>query len=306
MDYSYWATSAQPFDDIVAGARWAESDGWRGVWVPDHFMPNVDPEAEGSDAELEPVLEAWTLQAALAALVPRLRIGAMVTGNTYRHPAVLANMATTVDHISGGRAVLGIGAGWQRNEHRHYGIDLGTPRERSDRLEEACEVIVGLLRSPRTDFDGAHYALIDAPAEPKPVSSHLPLLVAGRGPQRTLRTVARYADEWNAWALPEEVPGLRSVIERHAEACDRDPSTIRVTVAAMAHFCTDESKAEELRSLYEHRGGLVGTIDQLCGQVEAYVRAGVDELVVPDFNMPRDRREELLGTLRSDVFDAVA
>ena len=142
--------------------RAAEASGWDGLWLPDHFMPpegGYGHEPSGIDPELLPTHECWTLLAGLAAAVPRVRLGAMVTGNTYRHPAVLAKQAATVDHISGGRLVLGLGAGWQENEHRRYGIAFGTVRGRADMLEEACAVITSLFADERTDFDGAHYRL---------------------------------------------------------------------------------------------------------------------------------------------------
>ncbi|MCH7790592.1 MAG: TIGR03560 family F420-dependent LLM class oxidoreductase [Acidobacteria bacterium] len=296
MELSYWASSSQPWDDIVSSCRLAEANGWCGIWVPDHFMSEPSGE-DDPKSELSPVLEAWTLQAALAALIPRVRIGAMVSGNTYRHPAVLANMATTVDHISGGRSVLGLGAGWQVNEHEHYGIELGSPGRRSDRLEEACAIITSLLRNERTTFQGEHYKVIDAPAEPKPLADRLPLLVAGRGEQRTLRTVARFADEWNAWALPDEIAGKREVIERWCTESDRDSAEIRITIASLVVRCGDEDEAAAVRSALGHRGGLVGTVDQIASALASYAAAGVDEVVVPDFNIAAAERDEFVAMM---------
>src|SRR5688500_4097635 len=174
MRFSVWPNAAQPWDDILDVAQHAEATGWDGVWIADHFMPN---EADPSG----PTNECWTLLAALGAAVPRVRLGALVTGNTYRHPAVLAKMAATVDQVSGGRIVLGLGAGWQENEHAAYGIPFFTTRERLERLEEACEIVKGLFSQPRTSFEGRHYTLRDAPLEPKPVQDPLPLLVGGGG-----------------------------------------------------------------------------------------------------------------------------
>jgi F420-dependent oxidoreductase-like protein len=309
MDISYWAGSGQSWADILESCRWAEADGWHGVWVPDHFMAPPDGyggEDPDTDPELAPVLEAWTLQAALAASVPRVRIGAMVSGNTYRHPAVLAKMAATVDHISGGRLVVGIGAGWQENEHRRYGLELGSPARRSDRLEEACEVVHRLLHESRVDFEGEHYILDGAPAEPKPVNDRSPLLVGGRGEQRTLRTVARWADEWNAWGTPDDFRHLRSVLHGYCDAIDRDPTTIRVTAAALFIPCTDEATSAGLRESLAHRAGLVGTTEQLRQRIADYTEAGVDELVVPDFNHAVAGRSELFGRFHAEVIDAVS
>lgn len=266
-------------------------------------MANTPPGVE-ADEELAPWLEAWTSLAALAALVPRVRIGTMVAGNLYRHPAVVANMAGTIDEISGGRVVLGLGAGWQENEHARYGIDLSTPAGRSDRLEEACEMIRGLLDAPRTDFAGAHYALEGAPCEPSGHGRRIPLLVGGKGEKRTLRTVARHADEWNVWATPDEVVPMREVIAKWCDEVDRDPAEIRVTISAMTRFCDTAREREQVMGRLGNHGGLVGASTQeIVDAAGAYVEAGVDEMVVADFNLPLDRREEILGRLQTEVLD---
>ncbi len=303
MDFSFWPTAAQPWTDLLRGCRWAEENGWHGVWVPDHFMTNV-PMDDSSDAELGPWLEAWTTQAALAALVPRLRIGAMVSGNLYRHPAVVANMAGTIDEISGGRCVVGLGAGWQENEHARYGIDMGDPKSRSDRLEEACEVIRGLLDNSRSTMTGAHYLLDDAPCEPSGAGRRIPLLVGGKGEKRTLRTVARFADEWNVWALPHEVRPKREVIARWCEEFDRDPSEIRISIAVMARFCDSEQHKDEVLGRLGNHGGLVGSsVDEIQAAAGAYADAGVDELVIADFNLPRAERVDILGRLQQEILE---
>lgn len=302
MDYSFWPTTAQPWESLLAGCRWAEANGWHGIWVPDHFMTDVSSEAE-SDEELSPWLEAWTTQAALAALVPRVRVGAMVSGNLYRHPAVVANMAGTIDEVSGGRFVLGLGAGWQRNEHRRYGIDLGTPATRSDRLEEACRVIRGLLDDDRTSFAGAHYRVEGAPCEPSG-ARRIPLLVGGKGERRTLRTVARHADEWNVWALPEEIGPKRDVIARWCDEIGRDPSEIRITISTMAQFCATADERDAVRGRLGNHGGLIGaSVEEMRTQAAAYAAAGVDEMVIADFNLPRAGRDEILGRLQREVLE---
>jgi alkanesulfonate monooxygenase SsuD/methylene tetrahydromethanopterin reductase-like flavin-dependent oxidoreductase (luciferase family) len=303
MDFSFWPTTAQPWPDLLRGCRWAEANGWHGVWVPDHFMTNVAV-GERSDEELTPWLEAWTAQAALAALVPRVRIGAMVSGNLYRHPAVVANMAGTIDEISGGRFVLGIGAGWQENEHARYGMELGTAAGRSDRLEEACLAIRGLLDDSRTSMSGAHYSLDEAPCEPSGAGRRIPLLIGGQGRRRTLRTVARYADEWNTWALPHEVAALREVITRWCAEVDRDPAEIRITISLMARFCDSEQQRDQVRDRLGSHGGLVGSsVGEIRAAAGAYADAGVDELVIADFNLPRAAREDILGRLQREVLE---
>ncbi|MEM7141596.1 MAG: LLM class flavin-dependent oxidoreductase [Actinomycetota bacterium] len=303
MDFSLWPTTAQPWISVLEGCRWAEARGWHGVWVPDHFMTNVPVDA-GSERELDPWLEAWTTQAALAALVPRVRIGAMVSGNRYRHPAVVANMAGTIDEISEGRLVVGLGAGWQENEHHRYGIDLGSRPERSDALQEACALIRGLLDEPRTDHDGAHYRLDGAPCAPAGYEGRrIPILVGGKGERRTLRTVAHHADEWNMWAFPDEVGPKREVIARWCDEIDRDPAEIRVTISVMAQRCDSDADRDALLDRLGNHGGLVGASDdEIADAVGRYAEAGVDELVVADFNLSPASRADVLGDLQDRVF----
>ena len=167
-----------------------EIDVFESAWNWDHFYPLAEP-YDG------PNLEGWTMLAALAQATSRLRLGAMVNGMHHRHPAVTANMAATIDHISGGRFELGIGAGWNVMESDAYGIPLGSLQERSDRLEEGVEVIVSLLTKPVTNFSGKWFQLEDAWCEPKPVQDHIPIVIGGRGRRRTLRTAARFADQWD-------------------------------------------------------------------------------------------------------------
>lgn len=309
MLFSFWANAGNPWSQVLDGCLHAESTGWDGIWVADHFMPLVEGYADSDagadlDHELDPILEAWTMVGALAAAVPRVRIGTMVSGNTYRHPAVLANMAATADHISGGRIVLGIGAGWQENEHARYGIELGSRAGRSDRFEEACEVISGLLRDERTTFDGEYYQLDAAPLEPKPVQEPMPLMIGGGGEKRTMRTAARFADEWNIWARPEDMQAKLPVLHGHCADVGRDPGDIHVSACAMLVIADDEAKAETIRGRLAHRGGLVGTIEQLRDTVAAYEAAGVHEIVVPDFTMTADNRADILDRFRAEVISA--
>ena len=216
MRFSVWLGTQQAWDDLVTSAEHAERTGWDGLWLADHFMPNGAPSSV-------PRLEAWTTIAAIAARVGRVRVGVLVTGNTYRHPAVLAKMAATVDHICEGRLVLGLGAGWQENEHEAYGIELPAVAERLARLDEACQVIRLLHSEERSNFEGRFYRLVDAPCEPKPVQRPLPLLIGGGGEKTTMRIAARYADEWNCWGLPELMAHKSEVLERHCLEIGRDP-----------------------------------------------------------------------------------
>jgi F420-dependent oxidoreductase-like protein len=205
-------------------AVWREADDielFESGWTFDHFYP-IFSDSTG------PCLEGWTTLTALAQATTRLRLGTLVTGIHYRHPAVLANMAATVDHISGGRLELGLGAGWNEEESGAYGIELGTPAERSDRFEEGCEVIMRLLSQQTTTFDGSYYQLRDARCEPKPVQRpHPPLCIGGNGERRTLRTAARFAQHWNFLGGPvEEFAHKRDVLHEHCAAIGRDPKEI--------------------------------------------------------------------------------
>ena len=165
MRFSIWPTTKRPWDEILELTRHCEATGWDGVYVADHFMPHGDftPDVDHTAPLDGDTLECWSVIAALAAAVPRLRLGTLVSSVTYRHPAVLANIAAAVDNISHGRLLLGIGAGWQVNEHAAYGIELGTVSERLDRFEEACEVISSLLRERHTTYAGKYYRVTDGP-----------------------------------------------------------------------------------------------------------------------------------------------
>jgi F420-dependent oxidoreductase-like protein len=190
-------------------------------WTFDHFYP-IFSDSTG------PCMEGWTTLTALAQATTRLRLGTLVTGIHYRHPAVLANMATTLDIVSQGRLELGLGAGWNEEESRAYGIELGTPSQRSDRFEEACEIIVSLLTQETTTFHGQYYELKDARNEPKPVQRpHPPLCVGGSGEKRTLRTAARFAQHWNfVGGTPDEFAHKRDILHQHCADLGRDPSEI--------------------------------------------------------------------------------
>jgi F420-dependent oxidoreductase-like protein len=296
MRFSIWPSASQPYADVVAVARHAERTGWDGVWVADHFMgPGVGP----LTAET-PTLEAGSLVAALAAAVPRLRVGTLVYGNTYRHPAVVANMAATVDQISGGRFTLGLGAGWQENEHRQYGIPLPPVGERVDRFGEALQVIRSLLTEPTTSFAGDHYRLEDALCEPKPVQQPLPILVGASGEQRMLGLVARFADQWNCWGLPDVIRHKSTVLDKHCEGAERDPATIARTAQALV-FLTDDATADTLIGQVP-RPAFGGTTSRLVDAVGAYAEAGLDELIVPDFTLGTGaQRLEHLDRLITDV-----
>jgi F420-dependent oxidoreductase-like protein len=280
MRLSIWPAARQPYASLLETARHAADTGWDGVWIADHFMPDAAMPVPATD----PTLEAGSLVAAIAAAVPRVRIGTLVYGNTYRHPAVVANMAATVDHVSGGRFTLGLGAGWQENEHAQYGIPLPPVRERIDRFAEALQVIRGLLTQPTTTFAGEYYQLTDAVCEPKPVQSPLPILVGAGGEQRMLGLAARYADQWNTWGLPDLIRHKSGVLDRHCERIGRDPATIQRTAQALVFPMDDAAAAEDLIGKLP-MPAYGGPAKRLVEVVGAYADAGVDELIVPDFTL---------------------
>ncbi len=212
-------------DYLDVWRRADDIDTYTVAWNFDHFYPLTDP-IDG------PCLEAWTTLAALARETERLRIGTMVTGMHYRHPAVTANMAVSLDHISDGRFILGLGAGWYIPESEAYGITLGTIKERMDRFDEGVEVIISLLTKPSTTFSGEFYDLDDAFCEPKPVQQpRMPIVIGGRGEKRTLRTVAKHAEMWDALMTPvDEYQRLRGVLAEHCDAVGRDVTEISTSV----------------------------------------------------------------------------
>ena len=208
-------------------AVWREADDidvYESGWTFDHFYP-IFSDSTG------PCLEGWITLTALAQATKRLRLGTLVTGIHYRHPAVLANMAAALDIVSNGRLELGIGAGWNEEESGAYGIELGTIKERFDRFEEACQVLVGLLSQDTTDFDGKYYQLKSARNEPKgPQQPHPPICIGGSGEKRTLRITAKYAQHWNfVGGPPEEFARKRDVLKSHCADVGRDPKEIMLS-----------------------------------------------------------------------------
>ena len=290
MKFSFWPQPTQSFETVKALGEHVERTGWDGLWLADHFMPNAD----NTD---EPWPEAWTTLAALGATVPRIRLGTLVTGNTYRHPAVLAKMAATADHISGGRVVLGLGSGWQENEHEKYGIPFHTVNGRLARLEEACQVIKALFNETSATFDGKFYQLKAAPLEPKPVQKPLPLLIGGGGEKVTLRITAQYADEWNVWGNVETLKHKMSVLDEHCEALGRNPKEIHRTAVALLILTDDEKFAAKMNASEERPPRIAGTVQQLRDIVAGYKEIGLDELIVPDFTLGMDLNEQKLETL---------
>lgn len=299
MEFALWPSYERPWDEVIGLARWAEANGLHGFWFADHFMPNTDDEGAPSDG---PALECWTVLAAVGALVPRLRLTSMVSPITIHHPVVLAKRAATVAEITGGRAVLGLGAGWQVNEHRAYGFDLPAPGERVSRFAEAIEVIHHLLHQASSTFDGRWYQLRDAPFEPKPA---LPLMV-GTGSPRMARLTARWADEWNTWGNPTELQRRTDLWLAGCAAEGRDPATMRRSAQALVFLTDDDATRDAIRAAAPGDRSLVGGPTELIDLIGTYVEAGIDEFAVPDFTLGRSpaERRHTLDRLRAEVLSA--
>jgi len=282
--------------------------GWDIASVSDHFMPNTR-DRKGA------ALESCSTLAALAALVPRMRVGTIVLGNTYRHPAVVAKMAAQIDIVSGGRLLLGLGAGWQRNEHEAYGIPFYTMGERLARLNEACEVIRSLWTQPRTNFAGRYYQLSDAPLDPKPVQKPYPEFMIGGGGERvTLRIVAKHADHWNVWGGPRVLARKTAILEEHCAKVGRDPKQIGRSVN-MALLITDkkaevdrlaESIAARMGSHADdaHDTCLAGTPDQIRQILHALAAAGATTLFIPTMFRPLDELRRDMDRFISEISPA--
>lgn len=295
MRFSIWPAPTQQASDILHIARHADGTGWDGIYISDHFMGD----GGGFGAEDAPTLESTALLAALATATERLRLGSLVFGTTYRHPAVLANWAATVDHLSGGRLVLGIGAGWQQNEHDQYGIDLPEVGDRVARFAEVCEVTRSLLDEPVTNFRGDWFSLEDAMCEPKPFQSPLPLLVGAKR-DRMIGIAARWADEWNMWGMPEVVAERMEVLDRACDRIDRDPATVLRSTQALVLLTDDRDTAARFTESVAPRAAVAGTPGEVAEVVSQWQAAGIDELIVPDFVLGRDAAEKV------DSLDALA
>jgi alkanesulfonate monooxygenase SsuD/methylene tetrahydromethanopterin reductase-like flavin-dependent oxidoreductase (luciferase family) len=252
--------------------------GLDGVYVCDHFMP-YDPDGQPVDGAM---LEGWTALAALAGHTERLRLGTLVLASTYRHPAVVANMAATLDQATGGRFVLGLGAGGQVNEHLAYGIALPAIGPRMAAFEETCAAIRSLLRTPRTTLNGDFFQLKDAPCNPKPVQSMLPILVGGGGERRTLRIAAQLADEWHVWGSAVEFRRKSLILERHCADLGRDPAEIARATGALVELSATDAGADRFD---DDPSVVAGSPARVLDLVGAYHEAGADEFIVRDHQL---------------------
>jgi F420-dependent oxidoreductase-like protein len=257
------------------------------VWTMDHFVPPGPGEDESG-----PCMEGWATLTAGAQATERLRFGCLVTGNTYRHPAVLAKMAATVDVISNGRLELGIGAAWHEREHGAYGIAFPSVKERQDRLEEAVQIIRLLFDSSGpVDFHGTYYQLDHAPFSPKCVQRpHAPIFVGGDGEKRTLRTAARYGDGINVSGGLDTVRHKIEVLERHCRDAGRDPNEITKSLVAPVIVLTDEERAKQARARFAPMFGLtpeqaedqliIGTAEHARRMIQRFAGIGISYITM--------------------------
>lgn len=255
-------TSPQETTYDAMKACWQAADElpiFESAWNFDHFYP-IFSDSTG------PCMEGWVTLSALAEATSRIRIGCLVTGMVYRHPAVLANMAATLDIVSGGRLELGVGAGWNDEECQAYGIELGSLRQRFDRFDEGLAVIDSLLRNEWTDFAGEHFTIERGRCEPKgPQRPRVPITIGGAGPKRTLRAAARWADHWNhPGGSPETIAAAKATLHRHCADLGRDPGEITTS----CHV------------LYDHAAGPQQLVDT-CGALEGIVDVAIVYVPVP-------------------------
>jgi alkanesulfonate monooxygenase SsuD/methylene tetrahydromethanopterin reductase-like flavin-dependent oxidoreductase (luciferase family) len=286
--FSVWPSPERSWSDVRDLAVYADTNHWYSLWYADHFMPNH----EGSATQDGNVYECWSMIAAIAAVTERLRVGSLVSPTTFRHPTILANTAATIDQISRGRLTLGIGAGWQVNEHLAYGVDLLEGKDRVDRFEEAIQIIKSMLTDNRTSFAGQHFSITEAPCQPQPVQTPLPIMVGTGGP-RMSKITARFADEWNTWG---HVSTATERVTTFAQACqkvDRDWNDIHKSVQAMFFLVDDQDTIEKIRKVAPNDRSIIGSNEYIIDQIGQLIGLGFDEIIFPDFTLGKDAQTRL-------------
>lgn len=289
------------WEDTLSTIKVIESGPWHSLWFSDHFLLPIP----GANLEHLPALESWSMLTATAVVTNRVKLGILVTGNTYRNPALLAKMAATVDQISNGRLILGIGAAWYKREHEAFGWEFPSVRERCDRLEEAVELIKILftVEGP-VDYNGRYYKLDQAHFSPACTQKpHVPIMVGGNGEKRTLRTLAKFGDicniDFNNPGSPEIFKHKIEVLKRHCEEFRRDPAEIEKTMLIPLRLESDEKKAAKLRKA---RGDwvLYGTSSFIIDRIQQYIDAGVEEIMLGSVPM----KSELFERINEEILSA--
>ena len=260
----------------------AEAAGWDSVWTWDHVLAIFGPADQ-------PILEGWTTLAALSAVTSRLQLGLMVGANTFRNPGLTAKLATTLDHVSGGRAILGIGGAWFEREHDAFGIDFGAGfGERLDRLDEAVMLLRRLLDGEQVTHEGRFYRFHDALCQPRPIQDHLPILIGGSGPRKTLRTTAVRGDMWNTAGTIEESRARLEILDAHCADVGRDRSEIELTVSFPVLIRDRQADAEAAwASLIGSNGTtnagpvphLLGNPEQVADAIRPFVELGFRTII---------------------------
>jgi F420-dependent oxidoreductase-like protein len=283
----------------------ADRLGYDTLWTWDHLYP-IQGSIDG------PFLEGYMLLAGWSQATSRIQLGLMVGANTFRNPALVVKMVTTLDHLSGGRAILGIGAAWFETEHTAFGIDFGSGMgERLDRLDEAAELMRAMLHAPAATARGRFYHAKDVRNDPRPIRARLPILIGGAGERKTLRSVARHADMWNvALVTPDEAAHKDAVLRRWCEEAGRDPDEIERTMSLGPILIRDDAEdgrrteaAFRARNPGMTREVRIGTVDEIVAHATAYVDRGFRHLV---FHLPAPHDLETLERFATEVRPALA
>jgi F420-dependent oxidoreductase-like protein len=275
-NFSYGTGVEKLFPSVIAQAREAESAGFDSLFVMDHFY-----QLPGLGSPDQPMLEAYTALGALATATERLQLGTLVTGNTYRNPALLAKIITTLDVVSAGRAILGIGTGWFELEHDQLGFEFGTFTDRFNRLDEALQIVLPMIKGERPTFSGKWYHTRKAMAEPR-FRDHIPLLIGGSGEKKTIPLAARHFDHLNVIAGFDELSGKVQVVQQRCEEIGRDPATLETSM--LITVLMDENiKSDQIRADMTQRM-VVGSPEAIADQIKTNVLdAGIDGMII---NMP--------------------
>ena len=272
-NFSYGTPVSELFPTVIRQAKEAEEGGFDTVFVMDHFyqLPMLGTPDQ-------PMLEAYTALGALATATQSVQLGTLVTGNTYRNPTLLAKIITTLDVVSGGRAILGIGTGWFELEHEQLGFEFGTFTDRFNRLEEALQIILPMIKGDRPTFSGTWYHTEEAMAEPR-LREHIPLMIGGSGEKKTFRLAAQHFDHLNVIAGFDQLPNKLAVLKQRCEEVGRDPATLETSMRVTA-LIDDNASADSIPAEMSQRM-VVGSADAVAEQIKTKVfDAGIDGVVI--------------------------
>ncbi|WP_193490060.1 LLM class F420-dependent oxidoreductase [Mycolicibacterium murale] len=272
-NFSYGTGVEQLFPTVIAQAQEADAAGFDSVFVMDHFY-----QLPGLGAPEEPMLEAYTTLGALATATQKVQLGTLVTGNSYRNPTLLAKAITTLDVVSAGRAILGIGTGWFELEHDSLGYEFGTFTDRFNKLDEALQIILPMLEGEQVTFEGSYYRTKEAFANPR-FRDHIPLMIGGSGEKKTIPLAARHFDHLNIIAGFDELPRKVAVVKENCEKIDRDPATLETSILAVAII--DENVTADFIPEDFRQQAVFGSPEQVVDQLKTKVLdVGVDSVIL--------------------------